>query len=104
MTVSIIHSGRLPLSRNASTTLRRLTIFLRLASLVAARISLRSVSRERVDVDLLEHLEDRLAAHAGRELVVAVLLEELHVALFGEQLGLRAAPVSFGSMTMYASQ
>ena len=41
----------------------------------------RSVSRERVDVDLLEHLEDGLAAHAGGELVVAVLVEELHVAL-----------------------
>ena len=44
MTVSIIHSGRLPLSRKASQTFRRLTIFLRLASLVAARISCRSVS------------------------------------------------------------
>ena len=44
MTVSIIHSGRLPLSRNASATLRRLTIFFRFASLVAERISWRSVS------------------------------------------------------------
>ncbi len=68
MTVSIIHSGRLPLSRKASHTFRRLTIFLRLASLVAARISWRSVSLERVDVDLLEHLEDGLAAHAGGNL------------------------------------
>ena len=75
MTVSIIHSGRLPLSRKASQTLRRLTIFLRLASLVAARISCAELLGERVDVDLLEHLEDGLAAHAGRELVVAVLLE-----------------------------
>ena len=96
MTVSIIHSGRLPLSRNASTTLRRLTIFLRLASLVAARISWRSVSRERVDVDLLEHLEDGLAAHAGGELVVAVLVEELQVALLAEQLGRARAPSPSG--------
>ena len=49
----------------------------------------RSVSLERVHVDLLEHLEDGLAAHAGRELVVAVLLDELHVALFAEELALR---------------
>jgi hypothetical protein len=32
MIVSIIHSGLLPLSRNASTTLRRFAIFLRFAS------------------------------------------------------------------------
>src|SRR6185312_16170091 len=42
--VSIIHSGLLPLSRNASTTLRRFAIFLRFASLVISRISARRVS------------------------------------------------------------
>jgi hypothetical protein len=56
-----------------------------------------------VHVDLLEHLEDGLAAHAGGELVVAVLLEELQVALLAEQIP-RCSAVSFGSMTMYASQ
>ena len=81
MTVSIIHSGRLPLSRNASTTLRRLAIFLRLASLVASRISVRSVSASVCTSTLLEHLEDGFAAHAGGELVVAVLVDELQVAL-----------------------
>ena len=47
----------------------------RLAHLGAERLG------ERVHVDLLEHLEDGLAAHAGGELVVAVLLDELQVAL-----------------------
>ena len=37
-------------------------------------------------VDLLEHLEDRLAAHAGGEAVVAVLVEELDVTLLREEL------------------
>ena len=41
----------------------------RRAHLLAERLA------QRVDVDLLEHLEDGLAAHAGGELVVAVLLE-----------------------------
>ena len=49
---------------------------------------------------LLEHLADRLAAHAGVERVVAVLLEQLAVALLGEELALRQRRVSFGSMTM----
>jgi hypothetical protein len=43
-TVSIIHSGLLPLSRNASTTFSRLAIFLRLASELTSRISWRRVS------------------------------------------------------------
>ena len=57
-----------------------------------------------MDVDLLEHLEDGLAAHAGRELVVAVLVEELQVALLARGARRALRPVSFGSMTMYASQ
>ncbi len=53
MTVSIIHSGRLPESRKASMTLRRLACFLRLASLVASRISWRSsLLGELVHVDV----------------------------------------------------
>src|SRR4029079_10231035 len=44
---------------------------------------------ERVDVDALEHLEDGFAAHARLELVVAVLVDELHVALLAEQLTAR---------------
>ena len=58
----------------------------RLAHLVAEQLG------ERVHVDLLEHLEDGLAAHAGRELVVAVLLDELQVALLAEQI----APLETG--------
>ena len=46
---------------------------------------------ERVHVDLLEHLEDGLAAHAGRELVVAVLVDELEVALLAEEIALLQA-------------
>ena len=42
-------------------------------------------------VDVLEHLEDGLAAHAGGELVVAVLFDELQVALLGEELALLSA-------------
>ena len=42
MTSSTIHSGLLPDSQNASSTLRRLASFLRLASLVASFISVRS--------------------------------------------------------------
>ena len=89
MTVSIIHSGRLPLSLEGLEDLQALDDLLALglarrrAHLLAQRLA------QRVDVDLLEHLEDGLAAHAGLELVVAVLLDELHVALFAEQLGLR---------------
>ena len=44
MTESIIHSGRLPESRNASMTLSRLASFLRFASLVASLRSKRSCS------------------------------------------------------------
>ena len=46
----------------------------RLAHLGAKRLG------ELVHVDVLEHLEDGLAAHAGGELVVAVLVDELQVA------------------------
>ena len=38
------------------------------------------------------------------ERVVARLVEELAVALFGEELAASTGPVCFGSMTMYASQ
>src|SRR4051812_20363954 len=41
---------------------------------------------ERVDVHALEHLDHRFTAHAGFEALVAVLLEELRVAVLGEQL------------------
>ena len=44
MTSSIIHSGLLPETRNASTTLSRLAYFFRLASELVSRISLRSSS------------------------------------------------------------
>ena len=91
MIVSIIHSGLLPLSRNASTTLRRFAIFLRLAS----RGDLAHLGAQRLgeldDVELLEQLEDRLGAHAGVERVVAHLVEELAVALLGEELARRQA-------------
>ena len=53
------------------------------AHLLAERLA------ERVDVDALEHLEDGFAAHAGLELVVAVLVDELHVALLAEELAAR---------------
>ena len=81
MTVSIIHSGRLPLSRNASMTLRRLTIFLRFASLVAARISWRSVSPSAWTSTSLSISRIASPPMPAVELVVAVLVEELHVAL-----------------------
>ena len=41
---------------------------------------------ERVDLDVLEQIADRLGAHAGREGFLAELLDRLHVALFGQQL------------------
>ena len=44
MTSSIIHSGRLPLIRKASTTLSRLESFFRLASELVSRASRRSSS------------------------------------------------------------
>jgi hypothetical protein len=66
----------LPLSRKASTTFSRFASFLRLASLVC----------QAVDVDLLEHLEDRLAAHPGAELVVTVLVEELQITLLAQEI------------------
>ena len=77
---------------------------MRFASLVASRISMRSILGELVHVHLLEHLEHGFAAHAGGELVVAVLLDELQVALLAEELAPRSSPVSLPSMTMYASQ
>ena len=52
----------------------------------------------------LQQLADRLGAHAGGERVVAELLEQLDVALLGEELAALRDPVSFGSMTMYDSQ
>src|SRR5262249_34180882 len=52
----------------------------RSAHLLAERLA------ELVDVDALEHVEDGLAAHAGGELVIAVLVLELHVALLGQEL------------------
>ena len=64
---------------------------MRLASLVADAHLLAQRLAERVDVHRLEHVEDGFAAHARRELVVAVLLEQLHVALFGEELTARQA-------------
>ena len=42
-------------------------------------------------VDVLEHLEDGFAAHAGREVVVAVLFDQLQVALLREELALLEA-------------
>ena len=42
---------------------------------------------QRVDVHPPEHFDDRFAAHPRVELVLAVLFDELHVALFGEKLG-----------------
>ncbi len=86
MTVSIIHSGRLPLS------LERLRNLEALHDLLALRFAVRRTHlfaerlRKRVDVDALQHLEDGFAAHARLELVVAVLVDELHVALLAEQL------------------
>ena len=90
MTVSIIHSGRLPLSRNASMTLRRLAIFLRLASLVAARISLAErLGRARGRRRCLSISRTASPPMPALELVVAVLVEELHVALLAEELAAR---------------
>ena len=96
MIVSIIHSGLLPLSRNASTTLRRFAIFLRFASEVISRISVRSVSASPTMSSSLEQLEDRLGAHAGVERVVAQLVEQLAVALLGEELGRATGPTASG--------
>src|SRR5690606_19769736 len=48
---------------------------------------------ERVHVHALEHLEDRLTAHAGFEGVLAVLLDELRVALLAQELALLEARV-----------
>ena len=78
-------------SWNASTTLRRLEIFLRLASEVASRISVRSCSASCGMSMSLQQLADRLGAHAGVERVVAHLLEQLPVALLGEELALLQA-------------
>ena len=86
--MSIIHSGRLPLSRNASTTLRRLASFLRFASLVAARISLRSVSASACTSTCLSISSTASPPMPADELVVAVLLDELQVALLAEELAL----------------
>ena len=104
MTSSIIQSGWLPDSTNASTTLRRFAIFFRFASLVASFIWARSSSDEPVHAlavalvggaDRPEQLEDRLAAHAGGERLVAELLHRLVVAVLGEELGaLRASSPS----------
>ena len=63
--------------RNASTTFRRLAIFFRLASRgglahVAAQLLATASSMSM----RLEHLADRLAAHAGGEAVLTVLLAE----------------------------
>ena len=104
MTSSIIHSGLLLDSRKASTTLSRLAIFLRLASLVASFISLRSWSESSSMSMPREELQDRLPAHAGREGLLAQLVEQLPVALLGEELALGLSVVSLGSMTMYDSQ
>ena len=57
---------------------------------------LRSSSRQLVDVDALEHLANGLAAHAGGEAVLAVLLEQPVVLLFGDELALRRAASPWG--------
>jgi hypothetical protein len=92
MTSSIIHSGLLPLLRNASTTLRRLAAFLRLASLVAVA-SRCGAPRLDDGVDAREQLLDGLGAHAGDERLGAELLDQLLVALLAEQLALLEARV-----------
>jgi hypothetical protein len=53
-----------------------------------------------VHVDVLEQLEDGLAAHARTELVRAVLLDELLVALLAEDLARSSERRRLGSMTM----
>src|SRR5438309_1256336 len=72
MTLSIIHSGRLPLSRKASTTLSRLASFFRFASLVAARTS--NLRLNDLDAALLAH--DPAVLHAL--VLAAVALVVLH--------------------------
>ena len=39
-----------------------------------------------VDIDVLQHLQDGLATHSGGETVVAVLADQLLIALLGEDL------------------
>ena len=41
-----------------------------------------------MNVDAFQHLEHRLAAHAGLEAVIAVLVDELRVALLAQELAL----------------
>ena len=93
--------------------MRRFAIFFRFASLVAsficgAELVARALHALAVALvgraDRAEQLEDRLAAHAGGERVVAELLQRLVVAVLGEELARAASVVSFGSMTMYDSQ
>ena len=80
----IIHSGRLPLRRKASTTSRRLTIFAFFWPLALLELGAQLLG-ELVAVDLLQELLDGLGAHAGLEIVL-ILLAHVAVLFFGQDL------------------
>ncbi len=85
MVSRIIHSGRLPLCWKASTTLRRLATFLRLASLAASFISARSWAESFFEVDGGQQLPNRFGAHVGGELA-GELLHRLAVFVLAQDL------------------
>ena len=101
MTSSIIHSGLVAGLAERLDDLEALGDLLALGLAGGlAHLAARSSSESSWTSMLLEHLADGLAAHAGGERVVAVLLEELLVASPRRGARPARAAVSFGSMTM----
>ena len=84
-TSRIIQSGLMPDLWNASSTFRRLAIFLILVSEPVVSSSLRSFSISRVTSSDSQQLADAFGAHRGRE-VVAVLLDLGEVIVLGQEL------------------
>ena len=85
MTSMTIHSGLLPLSRMASTSLSRLMRSLIFCLLLVLLQVLAQLVGQLVQVQLLQQLADGLGPHLGLE-VVAVLLDGRAVLLLGEEL------------------
>jgi hypothetical protein len=99
--VSIIHSGRLPRLAERLDDLEALGDLLALGLARWPRASPAQLLGELVDVELrLSSSRIASAPMPAVERVVAVLVEQLAVALLGEQLAAADSPVSFGSMTM----
>ena len=92
-----IHSGRLSLSRRASTTFSRLVRSLRRCLLEVSVSSWRSCLERLDQVEPGQELADGVGAHVGLE-GVAVLLAGLAEILLGQELALLQG-VSPGSTT-----